>query len=142
MRPPTYRSFATTVLLISLLLEPARCQLPGAASDDPFARRVAAFQLTDQSVVDGVAMLSQITDVAFAVEFPLGSTISAPAPAPATVKAMVGPTTLGSALDRLCELDRQFSWRRIGNTAHIFPQGLEQDQTYLFNRKIDLLVFK
>jgi hypothetical protein len=140
MGPTIYR-FTTTVLSILLLLDPVRCQLP-AASDDPFARQVPSFHLTDQSVIDGVAMLSQFTDIAFAVEFPLGGTISAPAPTPATVNAMVGPTTLGSALDRLCELDRKFSWRRIGNTAHIFPQAMEQDPTYLFNRKIDLLSFK
>jgi hypothetical protein len=115
---------------------------PQSAPKNPFTQPVPVFQLVDQTVVDGIAMLNQSTDIAYAVEFPLGRTIADPAPPLKTVTSSVGSGTLTNALDRLCALDPTFSWQRIGNTVHVFPRSLGTDQGYLFNQKIGVLSFK
>jgi hypothetical protein len=138
----SFRRFAACSLFLYVFVTSARCQVPLTAKEDPFRQAVPALQLKDQSIVDGVAQLGQIGDLAVAVEFPLGSTISAPAPPPTMVTGTVGPGTLASALDALCSLDQAFAWQRIGNTVHLFPRALEKDQSYLFNRKIETLTFQ
>lgn len=119
------------------------CQVQETAATDPLKQATPAFRLVNQTVIDGAAQLNQTTsDLAFAVEFPLGKTISAPAPAIATLDATIGSGTLGDALNRLCSLDPTFSWKKIGNTIHFVPRSLINDPTYVMNRKIEVLDLK
>jgi len=126
------------------VLCPASGQVQGQEQSrtlvDPFEMRVAGVQLRDQSIVDGVASLSQSTDIAFSIEFPLGTTIAAAAPAVKVVTATVPSGTVREVLDRLCGLDSSFTWVRFRNAANLLPRSVADDPTYVLNRKIDLLV--
>jgi hypothetical protein len=135
-RPPNHCVVLAAVLLLR------SSQLQENTATDPLKQETPPFQLAGQTIIDGAAELNQTSDLAFAVELPLGKTISAPAPAVPKIVATVGPGTLGDALNRLCSLDTTFSWKRIGNTIHVFPRALINEPTYLLNRKIEVLNFK
>lgn len=106
-------------------------------------QRVPSVDLSKQTVIDGVALLSQTTaHVAFAIEFPLGQTISASAPPLRTFDATIAADTLTGALNSLCNLDSTFSWQPIGHTVNVFPSALTKDSSYLFNKEIDSLEIK
>jgi len=109
---------------------------------DPFQLRAPGIGLKDQSIVDGIAALSQSSDVAYSMEFPLGATISAASPPVKTVTATIEPGTIREVLDKLCVLDQTFTWTRIGNTANIVPRAMLDDPGYLLNRRLEILSFK
>jgi hypothetical protein len=113
-----------------------------AAPADPFQERLAGIELNDQSIVDAVAMLSRSAGLPVSVEFPLGLTISGPAPALKTVTAHVAPGTVSEVLDRLCLLDPTFTWVRDRNRLNVLPSALANDPNYVLNRRIDLLTFQ
>jgi hypothetical protein len=111
------------------------------APQDTFQERAGGLTLDRQTIIDALATPSQTTRPAYSIEFPLGKTIAEAAP---PVKSIVGQVDSGAipqVLDRLCELDRTFTWRRIGNTANIFPRVLESDANYLLNRGVAVLTF-
>lgn len=112
------------------------------ASSDPFQQHVAGLVLSEQSIVDGVAMLSRSTGLAVSVEFPLGVTISGPAPPLKTITVNIGPGTVAEVLDRLCALDSTFTWTRNGDILHVLPRISAKDPTYVLNKKADELRFQ
>jgi hypothetical protein len=104
-----------------------RSHLVGAdAQDSLFLQPVPSVKLSSLTVIDGVALLNQTTThVAFAIEFPLGQTFSAPAPLLRTFDTTIAATTLTGSLNSLCNLDSTFSWQRIGHTPSMcFPERL------------------
>jgi hypothetical protein len=104
---------------------------------------VPSLELNKETILDGLVKLNQSTaGVGFAIENPLGRTISADAPTLHTFQVRLAPNTLGNVLDQLCQLDPTFSWQQIGTEVNIFPRALENDKTYVFNRKLDVLEFK
>jgi hypothetical protein len=120
----------------------AGASILAADSSDAFTLPVGGLQLENQTIVDGIAMLSQSKNVAYSVELPLGRTIAESAPALRTVTSSIKPGTLTNVLDQLCALDSTFAWKRIANTVHLYPRSLETDQSYLFNKKISVLNLK
>jgi hypothetical protein len=136
--PRISRVFQAAVLLLTLA-DAATPQPPPAFVSDPFQQRVGGVELSDQSVVDGVVMLSHISRLAVSVEHQLGPTISGTAPQPKTFTAKVGPGTVSEVLDGLCALDEAFTWARNGNMVNVFPRVLARDPHYFLNRTIDEL---
>jgi hypothetical protein len=131
------RETAGRLLICALVLIPvAVAQEPASSVTDTFKQRVAAIQLTDQTIVDGVAILSHSAALGVSVEYQLGSTISAPAPPLKRYTSTVGPGTVSELLDRLCELDQTFTWVRNRNMANILPRSLANDPSYFLNRRI------
>jgi hypothetical protein len=113
------------------------------AQDSLFMQPVPSVKLSSLTVIDGVALLNQTTtDVAFAIEFPLGQTFSAPAPPLRTFDTTIAADTLTGSLNSLCNLDSTFSWQRIGHTVNVFPRALMKDSTYLLNKEIAVLELK
>jgi hypothetical protein len=110
--------------------------------NDAFQRHVGVVELNDQSIVDGIAMLSGEAGLAVSVEYPLGATIAGPAPPLRTLVANVGPGTVPEILDRLCAIDPTFAWTRNGKMANVLPRALASDPNYLPNRKIEELTFR
>lgn len=111
--------------------------------DSPFLQPVPSVRLSNQTIIDGVALLNQTTThVAFAIEFPLGKTISAPAPLFRTFDTTIDADTLTGSLNSLCNLDSTFSWQRIGHTVNVFPRALMKDSTYFLNKEITVLEMK
>jgi hypothetical protein len=110
--------------------------------EDGFQQRVGPLTLDGQTIGDALAGLSQDTSIGFSVEFPLGKRFAEAGPPLRTIVAHVGPGSIHEILDRLCELDPTFTWKRMGNTANIFPTALESDPNYVLNRRVAVLTFK
>ena len=135
----SYARFTQTLLVSCLLALNALSQQLPEASADPLQQRAPQIELDNQSIVDGIAMLSYSTGLAVSVEFPLGTTISGPAPTIRLFSTKVSASTASQMLDRLCALDSTFTWTRNGNTVNVYPVALENDALYLLNRKIQQL---
>jgi hypothetical protein len=136
----TYLRLAT-VLALSLFLPeraPSQSQPP---PQDLFQQQVGGLSLDGQTIVDAVAKLSQNRPPAYSVEFELGKTISEGAPPVRSLVAEVAPGTISEVLDRLCTLDTTFTWKRVGNTANLFPRSLDGDPNYLLNRRAAVVTF-
>jgi len=129
------------ILTLSLLTNGPVPQGQTPAPEDAFQRRVGSFALDGQTIVDTLAKLSQTTPVAYSVEFELGKTIAEAAPPVRSLVAKVDAGTVAEVLDRLCELDATFAWKRVGNTANLFPRALGDDPNYLLNRRAAVLTF-
>ncbi len=122
--------------------------LPGRASgqsqpplQDVFQQQVGGLTLDGQTIVDALAKLSQNRPPAYSVEFELGKTISEAAPPVRSLVAEVAPGIISEVLDRLCKLDPTFTWKRVGNTANVFPRALDGNPNYLLNRRAAVLTF-
>ena len=110
---------------------------------DPLKQAVPSLELNKETILDGLGKLNQsTTGVGFAVELPLGQTISAKAPELRRFEVVLAPTTLANLLDQLCQLDPTFSWQHFGTEINVFPRALENDKGYLFNRNLDALELK
>ncbi len=140
MKVTHFKPIAVGALLV-VALGHALGQGP-APPNDIFQQRVAGVNLDDQSIVDGIAMLSGEAGLAVSVEYPLGATIAGPAPALKTFVASVGSGTVAEILDRLCVIDPTFAWTRNGNMANVPPRDHANDPSYLPNRRIDELTFR
>jgi hypothetical protein len=139
---PTPNRVERLAILVFALTWKAFAQQEPAATSDPFQQHVAGVGLNDQSIVDGIAMLSRGTRLPVSVEFPLGVTISGPAPPLKTLTANVGPGTVTEVLDGLCALDPTFTWMRNGNMVNVLPSALAKDPNYVLNRKIGEVTFQ
>lgn len=137
----SYAKVTQTVVASCLLaLTALTQQLPQAA--DPLTQRVLQIELDNQTIIDGIAMLSYSTGMAVSVEFPLGTTISGPAPTIRLFSTKVSASTASQMLDRLCALDPTFIWTRKGNIVNVYPRALQNDPLYLLNRRIDEVTFQ
>lgn len=106
---------------------------------DPFESHVPSITLKDQSILDAIAALGPNSNIAFSIEFPLGTTISSDAPPLRKLDDTIAAGTVAEVLDRLCTIDPTFTWIKIGNTANILPRAKVEDPRYVLNRKIDHL---
>jgi len=138
------RRVVLTGLLLCVLPNYFLAQSAGSnTQENLFVQGVPSVELSKQTVIDGVALLSQTTNhVAFAIEFPLGKTISVSAPALRKFDASIAGGTLTGSLNTLCNLDSTFSWQGISHTINMFPRALAKDPTYLLSKAIDVLELK
>jgi hypothetical protein len=134
-----------SALSVGKRLQNAAAQPPGTPQtlQDPIKQAAPPLELNNETILDGLGKLNQsTTGVGYAVEMPLGQTISAKAPALRRFQVVLAPNTLANVLDQLCQLDPTFSWQRVGSEINVFPRALENDKSYLFNRKLELLEIK
>ena len=136
-----YRKTAKAAVLLFILVHGGWAKKASNEQGDPFQQRIAGIQLNEQSVIDGVAMLSQRANVVVSVEFPLGETISGPAPQLRTFNKEIEPGTVSEVLDRLCSLDPTFVWIRIGDVLHVLPRVRVNDPSYVLNGRFDEVSF-
>ena len=113
-----------------------------AVGSDPFQLHVGRIELSEQSAIDGIAVLSRRANLRVAVEFPLGVSIARPAPTLRLFNATIEAGTVAQMLDKLCSLDATFTWFRLGNVLHVLPRAVAQDPNYVFNRRVDDLSFQ
>jgi hypothetical protein len=133
-------SCLASAVLIGTRLQNAAAQsnLTAQTLQDPLKQPVPSLELNNETILDGVAKLNQSTaGVGFAVELPLGRTISAKAPELRRFQVVLAPTTLADILDQFCQLDPTFSWQQFGTDVNVFPRSLMNDPTYVLNRKIE-----
>lgn len=136
-----YRKISLLLVLCTATVRTSLSQEQPLLPKDLLQERVAGFTLKDETIIDGIAKLSQITNVSFSVEFELGSTISKPAPEVKKVETTLGEVSISEALDRLCAIDDTFTWIRIGNHVNLVPRRLLSNNSYFLNRKIKVLTF-
>lgn len=130
------------IVCVAFLMTVVSVELCGqTVSQDPFTQQLPALELTDETIPDAIAKLSQLTNVPYSIEFPLGTTISSPAPQLRRFTTHLNAGDLSEMLAHLCELDPTFSWQRIGNSAHLLPRGLINDERYVLNRRLPILTF-
>ncbi len=132
-------AFAATIVLLSKI---GVSQQSNIKPNDPFQEHVAGIELKEQSVIDGIAMLSHAGNFAVSVEYPLGKTISEPAPQLKIVTATIGPGTVAEVLDKLCALDTTFIWTKDGNMLNVLPRNLAHEPGYLLNRTVGEVAFQ
>jgi hypothetical protein len=141
--PTRHNVVVRLALLIFILAQTASSrQEPTEAVSDPFQQQAGGVVLKEQSIVDGVAILSQSVGLPVSVEFPLGPTISGPAPPLRTFSTNIASGTVTEVLDRLCALDPTFTWMRNGSMANFLPSALAKDPQYIFNRKLSEATFQ
>jgi len=109
---------------------------------DPLEQKLGSFSLKAETATDGIAKLSQVTSIAYSIEFPLGRSISQPAPELKRLNITMGPSTVRQVLDSLCSSDPTFQWRKVGDTVNLFPRSLEHDDGYIMNRRIPELILR
>ncbi len=137
------RSIGAVTMQVMLLWITAPLGYQGpAAPTDLFQQPVPQLELNDETILDGVAKMTQVVHIAVAVEFPLAKTISLPEPAPNRFQTTIRAGTVTEILDRLCSIDPTFVWARLGNVAHLYPRNLANDESYLLNRQIPVLTFQ
>jgi hypothetical protein len=132
------------VLGISLALAGAIiCGLPcqAQAPMDPFDVEVSRIELNNESVMNGVAKLSQQSTIRYSVEWILNEKAGQqPGPDPKH-SAALEHKSLKETLDWLFSLDRRYTWVRVGTTVNVFPAALKDSAAYFPNRILPTLVF-
>jgi hypothetical protein len=106
---------------------------------DPFSQRVDVVELKAETIFDAIGRLNQAFDVAISIEgiLPEKGTTTNP-----RFTGRMENRTLAETLTWLCVLDNRYTWARDGNVANLFPRGVQNDATYLFNRQLPLLRFE
>ena len=140
-RPKVGAAFVLGIALFLFPLAQALAQ-DAAATHDPFQQQAGGATLEDESVVAGIVTLTRSVGLPLSIEYPLGTTASTPEPRLKTVTAAIGPGTVAQVLDRLCQLDPTFAWTRNGNMVNVVLRSLENDQQYVFNRKVEQVTFE
>lgn len=134
---------ACTVLIVTRLQNASTQSIPSQTVQDPLKQAAPSLELNNETILDGLGKLNQSTiGVGFAIEHPLGRTMSDKAPELRRFQVVLAPNTLANILDQLCELDPTFSWQQFGGEVNVFPRAIKNDKTYLFNRKLDDLELK
>lgn len=110
--------FLAALLFLCSSAYATNSQLPTNKSEGPFQQMVPSLNLNNQTLVDGLAQLNAAASAAFAVEFPPGRSINAPAPPLRTLNLTIGPGTLTQMLDELCNADK-LTKRSLGDGSTI-----------------------
>src|SRR5260370_41824748 len=107
---------AMILLLCALVCSSLKAQTvePNSAPiPDPLSQIVNGFSLANQTLPDGVGKLNQLTtNVGFSIEFPLGASISQPAPTLAKFTVNLRAAKVSDLLNKLCDADPVFTWKK------------------------------
>jgi hypothetical protein len=103
--------------------------------------RVAVFDLTDATVIDGFSKLSAepISGLHLGIEEILRARWS-DLPTPSVKLSLkLQSATVRGILDALCERDNRYQWSADGATINVFPRDSLRDTTFFLNKKIPQL---
>jgi hypothetical protein len=103
--------------------------------------RIAKFDLTDATVIDGFSKLSMqlIPGLHLGIEEILRA-VSPDVPTPSVKFSLnLQNATVREILDSLCERDNRYQWAVDGATINVFPQDSLHDATFFLNKNISLL---
>jgi len=105
----------------------------------PLGQKVQLFQLTDETIFDGLARLDQSYGIPISIEgiLPDEGTVTNP-----KFRAKIENETLADALSWLCSLDPRYRWTLDGTMVNFFPAAFMHDPHYLFNRQLPVLHFQ
>jgi hypothetical protein len=130
-------SSRTVVLTVATL-----CAIAGAQVEplinSVLDRRVAVFDLTDATVIDGFSKLSAepISGLHLGVEEILRARWPDMPIPPVKFSLKLQSATVRGILDALCQHDNRYQWSVDGSTINVFPQDSLRDVTFFLNKKI------
>jgi hypothetical protein len=117
--------------------------LQDAQPEDPLERKVSAVLLENETIVDAFAKLNDQTELSMSVEFVLKDKLSDPNVSYSHFTLRVEGGPLSDVLDRICDLDRQFTWSRYKGTINIYPRAsLATGDGYFLNRRLSDIQIK
>lgn len=104
---------------------------------------VPLFQLTDQTLLDGVtALTTEPAPLAFGFERVLKQRFSDPPVISPRFSLRLENRSIGEILDALCTMDSRYTWTQDGPTINVYPRATAGDGSYVMNRKLDKLELK
>jgi hypothetical protein len=134
--------------LATLLVVLFVCNYGRAASvvvDDPGATalnsRVAQFELTDATMIDGLSKLSgePIAGLHLGIEEIIQDKVSEHTDRSVRFSISLRNVTVRDIVDTLCKSDRRYMWSIDGGTVNIYPRETVGNSSYLLNRELDLI---
>jgi hypothetical protein len=128
------------LLLIAALLV-ARPPHQSAEGNPPKAQdpdqRVADFKLSDQTLFDGLAILSsKRIPLALGFEEMLKAKFNNPPPQDLRFSLDLKDKTAAEIVATLCTMDSRYTWSRDDLTINVYPWVVIGDPAYLLNRKL------
>ncbi len=97
-------------------------------------QKVKDFELVDESLIDGIAKLSQLPiELHFGVEEILGSTFTDRVAREVRFSIKLQDQTVSEILDALCRADSRYVWSTDGNTVNVYPRTTVNDDSLLPN---------
>ncbi len=136
-----YRSMAVLLLVSVSASFAAEEEEKLAKTSDELNRPFGKLELHRETVIDGAARLTEVSDIGLSVEVPLASSLNAPPPRLEELSATLDGGRVRDLLDGLCELDRSMAWSADGDMVNLFPRKTVSDSSYLFNRRVSILRF-
>jgi hypothetical protein len=114
-----------------------------APEDAALSIEVPRFELTNQTIFDGVAKLSlERMPLALGFEGVLKAKFADPPIPDPHFTLQLENKTVREVLDTLCSLDTRYTWSRDELTINVYPSATMGDSSYLLNRHLDKLVIK
>jgi hypothetical protein len=116
--------------------------------DDPGASalnsRVAQFELTDATIIDGLSKLSDesITGLHVGIEEIIQDKASEHTDRSVRFSVSLHNVSVRDIVDTLCKSDRRYTWSIDGGTVNIYPRETVGNSSYLLNRELDLITLR
>jgi hypothetical protein len=127
-------------MLGNLLLgqDPASNPAANVRDSPPLDRVVTHYELSDGTLLDGVAELSRNPDVPLHLGIEEIIRHNYADPRDRSVLFSLNPEnrTIRGILNALCEGDRRYVWSTDGASINLYPRAHADDRTYLLNRRI------
>jgi hypothetical protein len=127
----------SVVLLVTIL-----CAIAGAQAEPDInsvlSHRVAVFDLTDATVINGFSKLSAepISGLHLGIEEILRARWSDLPNPSVKVSLRLQNATVREILDALCEQDRRYQWSADGATINVTPRDSGRDTAFFLNKKL------
>jgi hypothetical protein len=139
-----------SLALFLLVLRPdGFAQTPSVKSDDfpstlVLSNRVAHFELTDSTLIEGLSKLSfeAIAGLHMGIEEIVRDKSSEPTDRSVRFSLSLHNVTVRDIIDTLCKSDRRYTWSRDGSSINIYPRETVGNSSYLLNRELDSIVLK
>jgi len=137
--------------LATLLVVLFVCNYGRAASvvvDDPGATvlnsRVAQFELTDATMIDGLSKLSDepIAGLHLGIEEIIQDKVSEHTDRSVRFSVSLHNVSVRDIIDTLCKSDRRYMWSIDGGTVNIYPRETVGNSSYLLNRELALITLQ
>lgn len=141
-RRPFARIFLALLYIVVALSRPLVAQEREKHDRDPLQQIITGFRLNQESILDGIAKLSETSnDIGFSIERELGTRSSATLAKPREFSHAFPAEPIEQILNDLVHLDSTYAWSRDGNMVNVFPSAMKDEKTYVMNRLIPLLKF-
>jgi hypothetical protein len=115
--------------------------LPSAPA---LSSRVAHFDLTDATLIDGLSKLSNepIAGLHLGIEEIIQDKFPELTDRSVRFSLSLHDVTVRDIIDTLCKSDRRFTWSVDGPSVNVYPRETVGNSSYLLNRELDSIALK